>query len=130
MALVKYQIVSSAVGTAAGQSTILPVRAGKIVLVVFRGWIQAAAASGAWTVELGYNQSTQVFAEAQNPQRQVSVASAAYGHPTINTYQGIFPTIIPSDWKIAVGDQLCINIQLTGTAPSSARHIVDIYVEE
>jgi len=129
--LVKYQISSSSTGTAAGQSSILPVRKGKIKGIVFRGYIaNGAVGSSSFSLELGYNQSTQVFAEAQNPSRQVAVAAMTTAVQGINVWGTYNSGFIPSNWDIEVGDQLCINMIQAGAVPTTARHMVDIYVDE
>lgn len=131
MSVVKYQISSSAVATAAGQSTILPVRKGRIKGVVFRGYIvNGAVGSTSFSIELGYNQSTQVFAEAQNPARGVSVAAMTCAVQGINQWGFYNSGFIPSNWDIEVGDQLCANIIQAGNSPNTARHMIDIYVDE
>ena len=121
-------MTSASVVTSVGQANTVVVAKGRIKQIVLNGGYSVGAGIGRVTFEVALNNTSNSNAETATG----APSEVLVGRMT-SVISDKFPgnnVVIPCDIPVSPGNQLCINVTQTGSAPSSGISCADVHVSE
>lgn len=126
---VTYQLFSNQTASLAGAATVQVVQPGRIVGVTMGIHGVSGATAGTYIDQLCLNSPNTLFNTANNPPREVILATTAAAGAVSTVLNTVSPSI-PQSISIRPGDILSLNVALTGTAGVGVAHWANVCVQE